>query len=108
MTTVRHPPRIEAVGDRESGFNAQHVDGSGNAWGVCDCSGVHLSADEAIACAHATLTRLGRRAFESYNFAVGGLTWDGKPIPGWDAVTDHVRDGWRMAALAVRAGQAIR
>ena len=44
--------------------------------------------------------RYGRAAFEAYNAAVGGLTWDGKPIPGWDAVTDKVREGWRVAAMA--------
>lgn len=44
--------------------------------------------------------RYGRAAFEAYNIAVGGLTWDGKPIPGWDAVTDKVREGWRVAAMA--------
>lgn len=44
--------------------------------------------------------RYGRAAFEAYNVAVGGLTWDGKPIPGWEAVTDKVREGWRVAAMA--------
>lgn len=44
--------------------------------------------------------RYGRAAFEAYNVAVGGLTWDGKPIPGWEVVTDKVREGWRVAAMA--------
>lgn len=46
---------------------------------------------------------LGRLAFESYGVAVGGKTYDGKPIPGWDAVTDAVRAGWSAAAAAVLA-----
>jgi hypothetical protein len=46
---------------------------------------------------------LGRLAFESYGVAVGGQTWDGKPIPGWDAVTDAVRAGWSAGAAAVLA-----
>lgn len=105
---VRHPPNLEAVGDEGSGFNVNHVDGTGNRWPVCDCAAAHLTADDALDCARAALSVAGRRAFESYNHAVGGLTYDGKPIPGWDAVTENVRDGWRMAALAVRCRQALR
>lgn len=107
MTTPeRHPPNLHAVNSGDDGWTVDHHDASGNVWGVCGCG--HTSADEAIACARATLTTAGRKAFDTYNHAVGGLTWDGKPIPGWEAVTEHVRDGWRMAALAVRVGQVIR
>lgn len=105
---VRHPPNLEAVGDAGSGFNVDHLDGHGNRWPVCDCAAAHLTAEDALDCARATLTVAGRRAFESYNHAVGGVTWDGKPIPGWEAVTDAVRDGWRMGAFAARTGQVIR
>ncbi len=42
-----------------------------------------------------------RTAFEAYNADRGGLTWDGKPIPGWSAVGDGVRAGWTAAARAV-------
>lgn len=44
----------------------------------------------------------GRRAFEAYNASVGGLTWDGKPIPGWDAITPKIREAWCVAAETAR------
>jgi hypothetical protein len=43
----------------------------------------------------------GREAFNTYGFAVGGLTWDGKPIPQWEELTDRIRLAWVMAANAV-------
>lgn len=47
---------------------------------------------------------LGQVAFEAYNDAKGGLTYDGKPIPGWDTLTNEagltVRAAWEAAALA--------
>ena len=46
-----------------------------------------------------------RAAFAAYTSAVGGVTYDGKPIPGWDLLTDTVRAGWRAAALAARGEQ---
>lgn len=61
-----------------------------------------VASNEAVeaACplAPETRERYGRRAFEAYNVAVGGRTWDGKPIPGWDAITDNIREAWRTAA----------
>lgn len=45
----------------------------------------------------------GRQAFATYSFAVGGLTWDGKPIPKWEELTDKIRLAWVMAADAVLA-----
>jgi len=86
-------------------FGVEHEDYYENRHAVCECG--HLTADEARACAAASLERAGRIAFESYNNAVGGVTWDGKPIPGWDAVTDKVREGWRTAAFAVQKGQRV-
>jgi hypothetical protein len=47
----------------------------------------------------------GQVAFEAYNNAKGGLTWDGKPIPPWSAVGPEVQNGWRVAAAAVLAMQ---
>lgn len=46
---------------------------------------------------------LGRAAFEAYCLSVGGLTYDGKPIPGWSdpRMTQVVRDGWIAAALQI-------
>jgi len=48
-----------------------------------------------------TVKSYGQIAFEAYNEAKGGLTWDGKPIPPWSDVGDAVRDGWDSAARAV-------
>lgn len=44
---------------------------------------------------------LGQIAFEAYVLDIGGLTYDGKPIPSWDNLTDRVRKAWEMAAIAV-------
>ena len=99
-------PNLRAVEIDTGAWGVEHVDTDGNRWSVCECD--HMSADAALECARESMTVAGRRAFETYNAAVGGVTWDGKPIPGWDAVTDKVRDGWRMAALAVEKGQTIR
>lgn len=100
------PPNLHAVECGPGEWGAEHVDAAGNRWSVCECA--NASPDAAMECARVHLDVMGRRAFETYNAAVGGVTWDGKPIPGWDAVTDKVRDGWRMAALAVEKGQTIR
>jgi len=43
----------------------------------------------------------GQVTFEGYNAVMGGLTWDNKPIPGWDEVGDRVRNGWEGAAKAL-------
>lgn len=45
----------------------------------------------------------GQLAFEAYNHAKGGVTYDGKPIPPWTDVGDAVRAGWEVAAGAVLA-----
>lgn len=41
---------------------------------------------------------IGQIAFERYNEARGGLTYDGKPVPGWDVIPQGIRDGWEHAA----------
>ncbi len=45
---------------------------------------------------------MGKIAFDAYTASVGGVTHDGKPIPGWLDLTDEVRAGWSAAAIAVR------
>lgn len=97
--------QLRAVMVDESSWGAEHVDPWGNAWAVCECG--HATDDEAMACAELAAETGGRLAFETYNATVGGVTWDGKPIPGWEAVTEKVRDGWRTAALAVEKGQQL-
>lgn len=46
----------------------------------------------------------GQICFEAYNESKGGLTYDGKPIPAWDTLTDDVgasvRAAWDKAAQA--------
>lgn len=47
---------------------------------------------------------LGQLAFEAYCEAVGGETFDGKPIPGWDELHGDrlkVQGGWHAAAAEV-------
>lgn len=102
---VRHPPNLNASEEEPGAWGVDHIDGNGNRWSVCDCG--HATAGDALACANATLTHNGRTAFETYNHAVGGFTWNGLPISGWDAVTEHVRDGWRMAAFAAQVRQVL-
>lgn len=97
--------RLRTVMVDESSWGVEHVDFYENAWVVCECG--HATDDEARACAEKSLDAAGRLAFETYNNAVGGVTWDGKPIPGWEKVTDKVRDGWRTAAFAVQKGQRL-
>jgi len=103
---IRHPPNLVAVETEPGRWGANHIVGVGHEWAICECG--HHNPDEALNCASAVLDDIGRCAFNTYNRAVGGVTWDGRPIPGWDAVTGHVRDGWRMAALSVRVGLALR
>lgn len=43
----------------------------------------------------------GRVAFETYRNAVGGKTYDGKPIPGWDSLTEIQQAAWDLAAQGV-------
>lgn len=43
----------------------------------------------------------GQVAFEAYNEAKGGKTYDDKPIPPWDQVGEKVQAGWEAAANAV-------
>ena len=33
----------------------------------------------------------------AYGAAVGGKTWDGKPIPSWHEIKARQRNGWREA-----------
>ena len=95
--------KLQASETEPGAWGVDLVDASGSRWSICECD--HADADTAFACANKTLEDHGRIAFEAYNDAVGGKPWDGKPIPGWDAVTDKVRDGWRTAAIAARKGQ---
>ena len=40
-------------------------------------------------------------AFEAYRDAVGGVAYDGTPIPQWGELRDNIKNGWLVAGLAV-------
>lgn len=46
---------------------------------------------------------LGRIAFEAYNAAGvnAGKTFDGRPVPAWDALSDDVRAKWQAGTAAL-------
>lgn len=50
-----------------------------------------------------------REAWNAYAEAVGWTTYDGKPLPTWDAeegretLGDRQKEGWRAAAIAAIA-----
>ena len=44
----------------------------------------------------------GQVAWEAYAKAVGGKTFDDKPLPTWEELGDRQKDGWRAAAEAVQ------
>lgn len=51
---------------------------------------------------------LGQIAFEAYSESKDWKTYDGKDIPQWGALTDDVRVGWELAALAVQNELILR
>jgi len=50
-----------------------------------------------------TIEELGQIAFEAYRISTEGLTYDKKPIPTWNELTDAVRKAWMAAGYAVKA-----
>src|ERR1044071_796005 len=60
----------------------------------------HLQLDKGAPMSEKTM---GQVAFEAYCEAVGGVAYDGKPIPGWwelSGETKTVQGGWEAAAMA--------
>ena len=45
---------------------------------------------------------LPRQAWNAYREAVGGLAYDGKPLPDWEQLGERQRIGWRVAAEVLR------
>jgi len=45
----------------------------------------------------------GQIAFEAYGAAVGGKTYDHKPIPQWSEIKPEIQQGWELAAKAAIA-----
>ena len=48
-----------------------------------------------------TVETMGKIAFDAYVKAVGGKTYDGKPIPKWEDLSIPIRQAWSKAARAV-------
>ena len=46
---------------------------------------------------------LGFIAFRAYFIATLGRTHDGKPMPSWEALGEHIKEGWIAAAADVRS-----
>lgn len=44
---------------------------------------------------------LGETAWNAYRDAVGGTTYDDRPLPEWSDLGDRQRAGWEAAASAV-------
>ena len=42
---------------------------------------------------------LPRELYEAYIESSGGLSWDGKPCPTWENLTEAVRKHWGAAAI---------
>lgn len=51
--------------------------------------------------------RIAKIAFDAYNAAAGGKTWDGKDIPPFEAVGERVQANWCAAIKAVLAEPKI-
>lgn len=50
---------------------------------------------------------MAKKAFEAYSQEVGGKTYDGKPIPPWESLTDTVKNGWRAVVSALYTQEVI-
>jgi hypothetical protein len=48
-----------------------------------------------------TNLEMAERAFNAYNEAAGGKTWDGRDIPPFSEVGEKVQNNWVEAILAV-------
>lgn len=56
---------------------------------------------------------LAQIGYEAYNLARGGLTYDGKPIPPWEALPGmpngrEVQEAWHCAARSIEATVKLR
>ena len=48
-----------------------------------------------------TTEEYAKIAFEAYSESTGGKTYDGKPIPKWNELPEHVQRAWSAAAAAI-------
>jgi hypothetical protein len=49
----------------------------------------------------AVMADIGKIAYDAYAKSTGGLTYDGRVMPEWAALTDRIQQAWRDAAHAV-------
>lgn len=54
------------------------------------------------------MNELAKIAFDAYRVAVGGKTYDGKPIPEFAEVSASVQNGWIAAVNAILAVQHVQ
>ncbi len=47
------------------------------------------------------MSRAAQAAWDAYAEAVGGKTFDDKPLPSWEELGDRQKAGWQAAAEAV-------
>lgn len=47
-------------------------------------------------------TAIAKTAYEAYSKATENKTFDGREMPGWDDLSQPVRNAWSLAAEAVR------
>jgi len=53
-----------------------------------------------------TLAEYGQMTFEAYGRAVGGVNFQGEPIPSWDELPEKIQLAWIQAAWVARRGYA--
>ena len=53
------------------------------------------------------MSKLGRINFEGYNKRAKGLTWDKRPIPAWENLTEEIRQNWISGAEEVYREAAV-
>lgn len=51
---------------------------------------------------------LGQVGYEAYAESTGGLTWDLRPMPKWEEITEKIRKAWNAAALAIVIEEGTR
>ena len=54
-----------------------------------------------------TLEKLAQAAFEAYGRSVGGVNVQGKSIPKWGDLPEHIREAWKAGACEVASLQVL-
>lgn len=53
-----------------------------------------------------SMRRFGRAGYEAYARFTGGKTFDGRPMPTWDDLTERIKDAWASAASGIIVEQS--